>query len=250
MLFEAKFLKVEYINISSDQYALKLLHISDIHIRLLKVSYRKIRKIIEQEMPDLIIMTGDYIDHIDEIDEFLEFLDNILKDEKVFMTFGNHDYKAFEKEEKALREFVEQMKSRNIIVLENKCISVKKGRKKYNLIGLSDFRYARSDCNEVIQNADDDAHCNIAFSHNPDIADKLKYQKIDVLLCGHFHGGQITFPFGLEFKLLRREKLGKMGYIKGLKNYNGIKVYLNRGIGNVCVPLRFKSRPEIAVIKI
>jgi predicted MPP superfamily phosphohydrolase len=55
-------------------------------------------------------------------------------------------------------------------------------------------------------------------------------------------------PWNLEFFLLRKDVLCKMGLRRGLHKVNDIKVYLNRGLGNVVVPFRFLSRPEITVI--
>jgi predicted MPP superfamily phosphohydrolase len=57
-------------------------------------------------------------------------------------------------------------------------------------------------------------------------------------------------PFNLEFMILRDDQLCRMGITRGLKRVNGIRVYLNRGLGNGVVPLRFLSRPEILICTI
>ena len=90
--------------------------------------------------------------------------------------------------------------------------------------------------------------CNIAFSHNPDIVFKIPEGYVDYLLCGHFHGGQIWMPFNLEFRILRNEVLCKMGITRGAHKVKGINLYISRGLGNVCFPLRFLSTPEIAIL--
>jgi hypothetical protein len=55
-------------------------------------------------------------------------------------------------------------------------------------------------------------------------------------------------PFGLEFRLFRKEPLGRTGIRRGLHMVNGIPLYLTRGIGNVIFPLRLGARPEITII--
>ena len=44
-------------------------------------------------------------------------------------------------------------------------------------------------------------------------------------------------PFGLEYEIFRNEETCRAGYRKGLHTINGTPVYINRGIGNVVVPL-------------
>jgi len=41
-----------------------------------------------------------------------------------------------------------------------------------------------------------------------------------------------------------------MGITKGLHKFGDTILYINRGIGNVVLPLRFLSRPEITIIDV
>ena len=66
--------------------------------------------------------------------------------------------------------------------------------------------------------------------------------EIDLVLCGHTHGGQ-TFPFNV------------MTYVNG-KLYKGLYEYLNRyvyvssGLGTALIPMRIGSKSVISIIKI
>lgn len=247
MRVEATWLKLEYIPRAKGSKGLKVLHLSDIHINKLKVSPEKIRHAISSEKPDVVILSGDYIEEEKDIPEFLRFLAYIKGDSRMCMCLGNHDYEAFIDDEKGLSRYMKDIETTGVELLHNKSVCIEKNSKKYNITGIADIRYKHQDIEKALASCCPDAFMNIAFSHNPDLVLQLPRNKVDYLLCGHFHGGQIWAPFNLEFKLLRREKLCKMGIQKGLHKVNGINLYINRGLGNVVVPLRFMSRPEIAI---
>jgi predicted MPP superfamily phosphohydrolase len=247
MRFEARSLEVNRIPFSKGIKSLKIAHLSDIHINRLKVPLPDIIKAIDREQPDIIIITGDYIEKPCHAEAFLSFLDQIKKNYTILLCLGNHDYKAFRNDKKELENFINSIKYRGITVLHNNSICFEKNSRKYNIIGLEDLRMGKPDIDRAICKSCKDQYTNIAISHNPDVVFKIPKGSVDYLFCGHFHGGQIWAPFNLEFKILRKDKLCRMGIKEGLHRINGITLYINKGLGNVVVPLRFLSRPEISV---
>ncbi|MBR1798216.1 MAG: metallophosphoesterase [Clostridiales bacterium] len=92
----------------------------------------------------------------------------------------------------------------------------------------------------------------VLLSHNPDLVLHLPPDlpfKIDCMISGHIHGGQIRTPFGLEFDI-RHDELPHMNVIAGLHELNGIKVFISKGLGCVMLPLRIGARPEVNVIEL
>ena len=118
------------------------------------------------------------------------------------------------------------------------------------LVGIDDIKTGEPFDNDILAGLRDKCDTVIALSHNPDISLQIPENSVDLLLTGHFHGGQIWMPFKLEYLLLRKDKLSKMGYIKGFATIRKNLVYINRGLGTVVVPFRFFSVPEVAVIDI
>ena len=88
--------------------------------------------------------------------------------------------------------------------------------------------------------------------HDPDTLINLGTGRIpDFMLSGHLHGGQMKFPFRIEFRVLRKkDKLPNMGAVQGAYDINGTSVFISRGLGCGLMPFRFLSVPEATVVEI
>ncbi|MFP4083192.1 MAG: metallophosphoesterase, partial [Candidatus Aminicenantes bacterium] len=71
-------------------------------------------------------------------------------------------------------------------------------------------------------------------------------KKINLILAGHTHGGQIRMPFLGALEILPHHSVD---YDKGLFESQGTKMYVNRGIGMALIPMRFLCPPEITVFQ-
>lgn len=92
----------------------------------------------------------------------------------------------------------------------------------------------------------------ILVAHDPDTLINLKPDTIpEFMLSGHLHGGQMKFPFRVEFRILRKkDKLPNMGAVQGVYEINNTSVFISRGLGCGLMPFRFLSRPEATVVEI
>lgn len=251
MRLEASMLKVERVHFSGEPHPLKLVLLSDIHIKFLKVGFKAIRRALEKENPDMILLAGDYIDGPHHIPQFMQFFQQTLQGYKICLCLGNHDYKAFRQHPEGLRDFVQTLAAiEGVTVLNNRSIPFFHEGRRFRIIGLGDYGSGKADAAAALRECRHESEVCVGITHNPELVLYLPSGSLDYLFCGHFHGGQIWAPFGLEFKLMRREKLCKAGIRRGLHQVNGIRLYLSRGLGNVCFPLRLRSRPEITVIEL
>lgn len=253
MTFETTLLQKSFISFSKSSKGLKIAHLSDIHVNHLHISRGKIIRTIKSINPDIIIITGDYIESVKDIPKAISLISELSGIYSVFLTLGNHDHKALSHNKKKTDAFIIQLERAGAKVLNNSSDLIIKNNKSYNLVGIDDLKHGRPDLEKAFRNivpSKTSESINIAFSHNPDMLLSLPKNKVDYFLCGHFHGGQIWMPFHLEFKILRNENLCRMGYRRGLHKINGINAYINRGLGNVLFPFRFLSVPEIAVIQL
>jgi 3-methyladenine DNA glycosylase AlkD len=91
------------------------------------------------------------------------------------------------------------------------------------------------------------AEPRLLLVHNPDFAEMLPEGRIDLILCGHTHGGQVRLPFiGAP---VVPSCFGQK-YTSGLVHGPGALVYVNRGLGLIAPPVRFLCRREITLLRL
>lgn len=253
-LWEPHILDVTRTIIGSGKNSIKILLLSDIHARFYFIKNEKIEKLIKTEELDAILFVGDLSSDNKDFEKGIKIITKIKKSAQeylipVYAVSGNHDPAELRK----------RLNEIDIIHLKNECKTITaKDRSKWKIVGLEDLRTGNPSYSEGIKNSSsDDIIPNIVLAHNPDsifgIIKDLKNtkQQPDVfLLSGHFHGGQIWMPFGIEYLIMRSEKMCKEGYRKGYYERDGIRGYITRGLGCVIVPIRLFSKPEASIIEL
>ena len=87
----------------------------------------------------------------------------------------------------------------------------------------------------------------ILLSHNPDILESSQMGRVDVVLAGHTHGGQIVLP--LWGPAHTQSQHVSRDHVSGYFRRGRTHVYITRGIGEG-FPLRFGAGPQIALITV
>eukprot|EP00997_Jenningsia_sp_PLL12_P011949 NODE_9770_length_357_cov_25.883117_g8863_i0.p1 GENE.NODE_9770_length_357_cov_25.883117_g8863_i0~~NODE_9770_length_357_cov_25.883117_g8863_i0.p1 ORF type:complete len:94 (-),score=24.88 NODE_9770_length_357_cov_25.883117_g8863_i0:74-328(-) len=77
-------------------------------------------------------------------------------------------------------------------------------------------------------------------AHQPVVSKQAACAGIDVMLCGHTHGGQI-WPFGAAVRL-------QQPFVRGLHRAGRTLVYVHTGSGYWGPPLRVGTRSELALL--
>ncbi|HAJ34143.1 MAG TPA: hypothetical protein DCL15_00410 [Chloroflexi bacterium] len=87
----------------------------------------------------------------------------------------------------------------------------------------------------------------ILLSHNPDIIVSPQLSRVDLVLSGHTHGGQIKVPLWgpahTQVEHVPRQ------HVSGFFRQGRTQVYITRGLGEG-IPLRFRARPQITLIEV
>ncbi len=130
----------------------------------------------------------------------------------------------------------------NIPLLHNRSEVVRVRDQSIRFAGVGDLWSHGVDAERAFTDvpADDPA---ILLAHNPDTKDVLADRPWDLMLSGHTHGGQVVLPFlGERFVPVHDKR-----FIAGLKQWNGRKVYVTRGVGNID-GVRVNCRPEVTIL--
>lgn len=223
----------------------KIVFVSDIHHGQYFERERVaslVKKVNELD-PDIIILGGDYISgNAGYIEPCFEELSKLEAKMGVFGVTGNHD----EWEDHNLT--VKSMGKAGITVLSDRGEWLEVGKDRIKITGInwysSRYFYYGPDIGPLIEDAEEDDFV-ILVSHTPDFAEELRTSKVDLMLSGHTHGGQITF-FGLWAPYVPSYYGQK--YRTGIVKTDKTTVLISNGAGNTFLPIRFFARPQINIV--
>lgn len=189
--------------------------------------------------PDLVLLGGDYAyTDASYLAPCLQELAHLEAPLGKFGVLGNHDHWYDAPLTRRL------MIEAGIGVLENNARWITLGDQWIRLGGVGDLWEGWQDLSATTTGATDDDFI-ILLSHNPDYAEYITTTKIDLVLSGHTHGGQVTL-FGL-WAPLTPSRYGQK-YRSGVVRTDFTTVIISNGIGTIAPHVRFFAPPQIVLI--
>jgi predicted MPP superfamily phosphohydrolase len=218
----------------------RLVQLSDFHYSEDRNTLAYLQHVVSQAnslQPDLIVLTGDFVDsNLDGLPDLIKTLAELKAKWGVYAVLGNHDHR---RGASAVRHGLEEV---GIKLLWNENVTLTGDAAALSLIGLDDWLRGRPQIRPALDSLP--AHTtNILLVHEPDVADIIcRYPQFHLQLSGHSHGGQIRLP------LLGPLILPVLGqkYDQGYYQVEGLHLYTSRGVGTLSdVPFRFNCPPEL-----
>ncbi len=230
----------------------KIVHLSDLHNAEFGENNENLIKIIKEENPDAVFVTGDTIDGFYTnttipIDLFKE----VLKICDVYFIVGNHEIRS---DTNIYYEFLDKLAEIGVTVLKDDSTYIEKSGEKIQVIGLNDASNYKANYNDnykeeivkTINNLDDKECFSVMLSHHPELFDDYAKTNVDLVFSGHAHGGQFRLP--LIGGLIAPEQGLFPKYDAGIFTENNTTMVVSRGLGNSIIPVRINNSPEVVVV--
>lgn len=244
MFIEPRFVQVTrqrvlFENYPADEPPMKITLMGDFHCGPY-MSPKRVRRIVRmsnREVPDVVLLDGDFVSGTAQnINSCAPELARLRTKRGTFAVLGNHDYwEGAEHVAKALRR-----NGIDVIINGNRKLS-----NGVWLVAMDDVWTGRPDPEAAFAGVPENA-VRIALTHSPNLFPHIKGRNC-LALTGHTHAGQIDIP-GIPRNQL--PGLLNFEYIRGWYRDGNSRLYVNRGLGVVNPPLRFRARPEITILTI
>ncbi len=223
----------------------KIAQLTDLHFRP-GTDDQLIQSVVKRcnaEKPDLIVLTGDYVNRDKRVlGPLMELLEPLRANQGVLGIMGNHD--ATHASVDLVRN---AMQKAGIGFLVNQGTRLTVRDASLFVAATDSIWTGNPDLSRAMRGRKKTEPC-LALIHEPDFYDTVRqdYQGV-VQLSGHTHGGQCRVPI-LGYAPIK-VTLGRR-YIYGAFQHQDSGLFVSRGVGTVTLRVRFACPPEVAIIKL
>jgi hypothetical protein len=241
--FEWNQVRLPIPNLPPDLTGFRLVHLSDLHLRgYWSKGYDQLIERLEAAPPDLLLVTGDFIDDKHDHRPGLAMLRRLLPRLRsrlgTYGILGNHDVDVIQP---YLSDLGVKLINGARALLESGTGAT------LELIGFPGLARTDLDAHFVAaQPLKGPGTLRIVLSHYPDHFRRARPLEPDLYLAGHTHGGQICLPGGIP--LLTHDTMPRR-YCKGIHRLNDSWLIVSRGLGFASeIPVRLYCPSEVLEI--
>jgi predicted MPP superfamily phosphohydrolase len=248
--------------------ALRVLHISDLHLTPGQTSKRQWVRTLAALEPDFVINTGDNLAHREAVPAVLDALGPLLERPGAFVMGSNDYYEPMFKNparylmpdrgyrpHKGLlpwEDLRDGFVGAGWLDLNNERGRIKADHREIELVGTDDPHIRRDRYDEVAGPPDAAADLAIAVTHAPyrRVLDPMVADGFPLVLAGHTHGGQLCLPgvgaLVTNCDLPRRQAKGLSRWTSGGRTS---LLHVSAGLGtSPFAPVRFACPPEATLL--
>lgn len=244
------------VNNTKNDAKLKFVVITDLHNKEYGEKNADLAALVKEQNPDFIAVCGDMVNRGDpDTTKMKDVLEKLSKIAPTYCCLGNHER---DNAAKFGTDFKSETDSTGAVLLDNEYIKFTKNGKSVLIGGMSDYPYyefytpdddvpSRTLWEEFAEKAKN--NFTILLHHQPEyIAEDAKKTDIDLIVCGHTHGGQIQLPF-IGGVIAPNQGLFPK-YDKGEFDLDGTKMIVCAGLSNTVFIPRINNQVEIGVVTV
>lgn len=228
-----------------------LCQVSDVHNEARGEGNAALLRALREAAPDLICITGDFLDsRRTDLDFALELAGQLAEIAPAVYVTGNHEARRMD-----LSALEAGLAARGVQVLRDDWTPLARGGEEIALLGLDDPGFAAGEDWTLAEGLDQTQarlsallaqagdRFSLVLSHRPELLPAYAEAGADLVLSGHAHGGQVRLPgigglFAPGQGILPR-------LTSGVHARGETRLVVSRGLGNSAFPWRVFNPPEI-----
>jgi len=207
---------------------LRLLHISDLHIERITARERRLLRWVEQLAPDVIVITGDFVNNSYTRDatahhQTRQLLGQLRAPGGVYVVKGSPSVDPPE----LVARLVDGL---HLTWLRDEAAVLSWHGCRLHIVGVEcsyDVEADEHKLRRLLDGRAADAFTLLLY-HTPDVMPVAAEAGVDLYLAGHTHGGQLRLPF---FGALVTASIYGKRYEMGAYRQGGTLLYVSRGVG-------------------
>lgn len=248
----------------------KMVVLSDLHDHEFGKDNEQLIRRVKEQNPEMIILDGDMLNEDSKSDRVpVRLVKGLAEIAPVYYALGNHelDYIGAAEGKKMQKHpedsgLVKDLTDAGACVLEEGYRDVEIGGCKVRIGGMYEYAFAldgdnsaenlTGDVRDFLEDFQNTDRYKIMLCHRPDsfiFGDASDYWKVDLVISGHDHGGQVVIPF--KGGLYGGDQGWFPPYVHGLYRTGRIRLFVTSGLSSEKQILpRWNNRPEIAVLNV
>lgn len=260
---------------------IRYVYIADLHENVFGENNQQLYDQIKELEPDFILIGGDTINWTSKNDEYaVEVIGELVRISDVYFSIGNHeieylhprreiDFSGINRHDSSFtlvdtdeNGFVKRIEKAGAIVLQKNWTDIEINGAKLRIGGAYEGMFSLDpdnpeetmlrDMYAFLTGFQDTDSLKLYMTHRPYSflhGNGSTLWDIDVVMCGHEHGGHVIFPFLGGF--YSRERGFFPDYTQGVFSFNNTTLIVTSGLGSDFEILpRFNNPPEIVLVTI
>lgn len=223
----------------------RIVQLSDVHGAVFGAGNERLLRAVAAAEPDLIALTGDLADRDTDLEDTDQVLAGLAEIAPLYYVSGNHEWS-----EDLLEPLQVLFQRRGVRYLRNEYLTLERADQHIVLAGVEDPNGWRDQLRpdalaaRIRETYPEDFV--LLLGHRNDFLEKYPTLPVDLILCGHAHGGVIRIP-GVGGLLGTNRELFP-DYTAGVYTGETYRLLVSRGLGRMRGIPRIFNNPEVVVL--